>query len=351
MTLLAERYRRLLRLLPASYRQEWEEDMVATFLDGAHVAAAAAARDDEEAEEVEYGSPGWAEVASVVALAVRLRLGGPAAPPRYFAWGEAVRRVALVGLLFHAATGVAGIATTLWIAAGLPGFAVPDGVATGLPKDWDGAAWRLADLLWLPVYLALVHGQPRTARLLAPLALAPLVVWTVADLLDHGGAFAVSRSYWLLLAALPALALAAFHREAPPVEPRPWLVALPVGSAVGFLALLAVQPFGDGAVLDWPGLCALALVVAAAVHVLAPAARQQDRPVRWSLALALLAAGVLGLRVLTLLDYAQRAAPVPYRSAVLALGVVETAAVLAAGATLAVLAARRLRQESAAQAG
>jgi hypothetical protein len=30
---LAERYRFVLRLLPADYRQEWEEDMVAAFLD------------------------------------------------------------------------------------------------------------------------------------------------------------------------------------------------------------------------------------------------------------------------------------------------------------------------------
>lgn len=32
---LEHRYRRLLRLLPAGYRQAWEEDMVTTFLHSA----------------------------------------------------------------------------------------------------------------------------------------------------------------------------------------------------------------------------------------------------------------------------------------------------------------------------
>jgi hypothetical protein len=31
---LEQRYRRALRLLPRYYRDKWEEDMVATFLDG-----------------------------------------------------------------------------------------------------------------------------------------------------------------------------------------------------------------------------------------------------------------------------------------------------------------------------
>lgn len=32
MTVLEQRYRLVLRMLPASYREVWEEDMVATFL-------------------------------------------------------------------------------------------------------------------------------------------------------------------------------------------------------------------------------------------------------------------------------------------------------------------------------
>ena len=70
-SMIEQRYRSLLRLLPASYRLAWEEDMVATFLASVH------SDDPEEAELVaELGRPGLAEVASVLALAVRLRIPG-----------------------------------------------------------------------------------------------------------------------------------------------------------------------------------------------------------------------------------------------------------------------------------
>jgi hypothetical protein len=75
---LEQRYRLVLRtLLPASYRKLWEEDMVATFLESMD-------SDDAEAAEflADYGRPGWSEVASVAALAVRLRLGAAEAPLR-----------------------------------------------------------------------------------------------------------------------------------------------------------------------------------------------------------------------------------------------------------------------------
>ena len=98
MNRLEQRYRVVLRtLLPASYRKLWEEDMVATFLESM-------ASDDAEAAEylADYGRPSWSEVASVAVLAVRLRLGAANAPLRSGAWGEAVRLVALMGLLVHA---------------------------------------------------------------------------------------------------------------------------------------------------------------------------------------------------------------------------------------------------------
>jgi hypothetical protein len=88
MSRLEQRYRLVLRvLLPAAYRKAWEEDMVATFLDSVD-------SDDAEAAEyvADYGRPSWSEVASVARLAARLRLGAAGAPPRYVAWGQAVRR-------------------------------------------------------------------------------------------------------------------------------------------------------------------------------------------------------------------------------------------------------------------
>jgi hypothetical protein len=75
MSRLEQRYRLVLRVLPAAYRKAWEEDMVATFLDSVD-------SDDAEAAEyaADYGRPSWSEVATVASLAVRRCLG--AAPLR-----------------------------------------------------------------------------------------------------------------------------------------------------------------------------------------------------------------------------------------------------------------------------
>jgi hypothetical protein len=64
---LEDRYRRVLRLLPGYYRSQWEDDMVAAFLDSQVTG-------DEAADEyaLEFGRPAWPEVAPL----------GPDASPR-----------------------------------------------------------------------------------------------------------------------------------------------------------------------------------------------------------------------------------------------------------------------------
>jgi hypothetical protein len=152
---LEQRYRVVLRtLLPASYRKLWEEDMVATLLESM-------ASDDAEAAEylADYGRPSWSEVASVAALAVRLRLGAANAPLRSGAWGEAVRLVALMGLLVHAAAATIEAGSTLWLAGRVDWLAAP-------PGDWAPAlphsAWptisTIAGLLWLPASVGCCSG-------------------------------------------------------------------------------------------------------------------------------------------------------------------------------------------------
>src|ERR1700722_15036498 len=98
---LGRRYRRVLRLLPGYYRERWEEDMVAAFLDGWLTG-------DAEADEFinRVARPERAEVASVIGLAARLYLGGAGTPRRYFAWGQAARRAVLAVILVHAVLGV-----------------------------------------------------------------------------------------------------------------------------------------------------------------------------------------------------------------------------------------------------
>ncbi len=239
MTPLEQRYRRLLRLLPASYRQAWEQDMVATFLDGA------VPDDDEDAEfAAEYGRPDGAEVRAVVALAVRLRLGGDGAPPRYLAWGEAVRRVATVGLLLRAVAAVAGVALLLWTPVRHPDLAGSDRMS---------ALWAFAALLWVPAYVLLVVGSWATARVLAVVALLPDLAHLGVELFA-GGPYLATHTIGLLVQLLPVLALAAFHRDSVALKPRPWLVALPVAAVAQSAVLVVLVPL---AVLAVKGLRAL----------------------------------------------------------------------------------------------
>src|SRR4029453_5882273 len=101
MTRLERRYRLLLRLLPRWYRAEREEEMVGTFL---------GERDD--ALDLEYSFPGWVETRAVAVLAVRTRLAPPRGPARAVAMGNAVRVVAVLGLLTHAALVLEGAAVS-----------------------------------------------------------------------------------------------------------------------------------------------------------------------------------------------------------------------------------------------
>ncbi|MFC3383216.1 hypothetical protein [Couchioplanes azureus] len=341
-SLLEERYRRVLRLLPADYRQAWEEDMVASFLQAAHAA------DPDDPEGVEIGVPSRAEVASVAALALRLRLGGVGAAPRPFAWGEAVRRVALIGLLAHAIGALVGVLFMVWIAGQLPGLMrLPDAEPAGFTDRWL-ALWSLTGLLWLPAYLSAVHGHRRAARNLAVVAFVPVLISSVVGLVDGVPGFTLTQVYWLLFDAVPVLALAAFGPQSPPVRARPWLVALPVGGAATFAALLAAQPVPGRELLaqalaDWPGLWCAALTAAAVVHLVAARPSRRRAPT-WPLALALLVPAVLGLRLTTLLDYLGFAVPTADNAALATVGVIQCAVVAGVGALLAGVAARRLRR-------
>ena len=170
---LERRYRRVLELLPGWYRDQWEQDMVATLLDGWLTG-------DPEADEYisKAARPTWAEVASVAGLAARLYLGGAGAPRRYFAWGQAVRRAVLAVTLVYAMQGLAVLVFLArsrrlfgWLPA--PPWAMHAGP---LYLAWP-AVWYLADCAWIVVFVALVLGRYRTARVTAAAAaIAPALV-------------------------------------------------------------------------------------------------------------------------------------------------------------------------------
>jgi hypothetical protein len=316
---LEARYRTVLRILPASYREQWEEEMVAAFLESM------ATDDPEQADYLaDYGRPSYSEVASVAGLAVRLRLGASGAPARYAAWGAAVRSAALAGLLTQAVIETTGAGERLWL---------------------DGT-WQLAGLLWLPPFFAILLGHRQLARALALLAVLPTAVATVqaTAVAATRGMHPAAVTLWcsLLVDLLLVLALAAFHENSPAVQARRWLVAF--GAGVGALAALLLLTHRAADLIplaDWPGVACAALTLATLGHLARQARARRPGPA-WPLTLAMLTVVVFATRLVTLLSYL--AFDSGQRRLVLTADTVEAGVVLALGIAVALLAARQLRR-------
>ena len=297
---LEQRYRRVLRLLPGYYRQQWEEDMVAAFLD-----SWLTGDPDEDEAIVEFCKPSWAEAASVVGLAARLYLGGAAAPRRYFAWGQAIRRAVLAVTLVHALLAVNVLVFLVWgrrLVGWLP--APPASLVVAPGGVWDTVYYEVC-LAWIVIFVTLALGHYRTARVLAALAIVPgLVALLQAQLTGIMPAPFGLWIFWVLVDLAPVLAMTAFHRDAPPAAPGPWLLALPAGYVLVYGPLMALQATGNFAWLpDFPGLCCLLVALGCLAHAPRAWSRQADGSGVWSLTLALLAAVAAVYRIVTLTDY------------------------------------------------
>jgi hypothetical protein len=165
------------------------------------------------------------------------------------------------------------------------------------------AVLYLANFAWIAVFVTLALGHYRPAWVLAALA----SVTDLAALLQAQLAGRVLTPYgswasWVLLSLAPVLAMAAFHRDAPPTAHRPWLLALPLGYLVVFGPMLPLEAAGHFWLPDLPGLCCI--LVAPACLVRAPRAwsgRAAGSGV-WSLALILLAADAAAYRIISLID-------------------------------------------------
>lgn len=293
MSLLEDRYRYVLRMLPASYRAEREEEMVCAFLEGAG-----------DLDDADNPRPRWSEIASVAALSARVRLGGAGAPPRFIVRGETIRLVAVLGLGFHAAMSCVWLADLLRIYGILGSPPAVDqavlGAAGSAERLW-GIVRNLSGLLWVVAFVSLVRGRSRTAKTSALIALG----------LYYGSLFPIGGVTWdesvkagvvqSLAFVLPVLALlAGFHRDAPrPRRPR-WVAALPVGAGVLLYAALGVlhammsAPAVDLSAWSWlwpwlgeTGLACLALLAASVACVgtqlRVPAMRTPSLP--WALAI------------------------------------------------------------------
>ena len=294
---LERRYRRVLRLLPGWYRERWEQDMLAAFLDGWLTG-------DPEADEYisQAAWPGWAEVASVAGLAVRLHLGGAGTPRRY-AWGQAIRRAVLTVLLVHAVLAVDVLVFLVWGRRLVGWLPAPPGSLVVAPGGVWAAVYYLVGLAWIAIFVMLAVGHYRTGRVLAALAIVPgLVALLQAQLTGIRPAPFGPWIFWVLADLAPVLAMTAFHRDAAPTAPGRWLLALPAGYVLGYGPLLALQVTGNSAWLpDFPGLCCI--LVALGCLARTPWIRSRPGSGVWSLTLALLAAVAAAYRIVTLTDY------------------------------------------------
>jgi hypothetical protein len=291
---LEQRYRRVLRLLPRYYRDKWEEDMVAAFLDGWLTGDP-----DEDSVTMEYDRPTRQEVVSVVGLAARLYLGGVGTPRRYFAWGQAVRNAVLGVMLAHAVWGLGQLAL----------FARSRHLIGWLPPP-AGGFWPMLSYAvgyaWIVVFVALVLADHRTARVIAVLVLGATIASVVHQQL--AGTLVSPAATWVYTVVIdvaPVLAMAAFHRDAPPARRLPWLLALPAWYLLVSVPVLAVELSGHAAwVPDVAGRCCLLVSLVCLFHAARVWSGRAGTGV-WSLTLLLVAA-VTGLyRIISLPIFAR----------------------------------------------
>nr|QLJ99925.1 hypothetical protein HZU44_07550 [Micromonospora carbonacea] len=215
-----------------------------------------------------------------------------------------MRLATLVAMLTHAVMVTASIAITLWLSgeiAWLPAPA-PELVLTPPSSMWR-TTWNLAGYAWLPAYIELVLGSRRVAQAVALLAIVPSAITTAVEQAARDVPLSASPWAMLLIDVFLPVAMAAFHHDAPPVQRRPWLLALPIGILLVPVPLFTIQAIEPALrLLDWPGLSCVAVTVAIMVHLTVRGSRRPSGTLPWSLAFTLLAVTALALRTVTLPD-------------------------------------------------
>jgi hypothetical protein len=300
---LERRYRRVLRLLPGYYRDKWEEDMVAAFLDSWLTG-------DPYTDEcvMEFCRPTWPEVASVVGLAGRLYLGGVGAPHRILARSQAIRYAVLAVALVQAVRGLDVLMLTAWsrhLLGWLP--APPPGMVVATPGGaLPPVVWYLVAYAWLVSFLLLTLRYYRTAQIIAALAIVPdLVILLQGQFTGRLPAPYIGPwAFWVLLNLAPVLAMTAFNRDSPPALRLPWLLALPVNYLVVVVPLVTLGLTGNSAwVPDFSGLYCILVALACLAHTPWIRSRRAASTGVWSLTLALLAADAGAYRIFSIADY------------------------------------------------
>jgi hypothetical protein len=275
---LEQRYRRVLRLLPAGYRQAWEEDMVASFLQSA---------EDSRSDRITLG-----ERLSVVWLAIRLWLRGSHAARGWALWYHVVYGIGLLVLLYQAvdATVTAG-STIVFLAS------IRIGIA---PWGEPAVLIQFVGLLWIPTFACLVLRRVTAARILATFAALAAVGATVLIVAENGpiplpfGLSNLSRLGWLTVSAAVVFVIPKGAKASPWV----WFGAYLVGSVVVLTfelrslvpAVFDAWPWGGFG--DLTSVSSVALIAALSVALV----RARSAP-HWLLALGIVAGGVGGIRI------------------------------------------------------
>jgi hypothetical protein len=166
---------------------------------------------------------------------------------------------------------------------------------------WPALSYAIG-YAWILLFVTLVLGEYRVARVVALLtAAAGLAAVLHASLTGILQSPFASWTHWVLLGLAPVLALAAFHRDAPPPRRRPWLLALPALYLLVSVTAQAALITGHGAwVPDNPGICCGLVTVLCLAHVPRAWSARAGTDV-WPLTLVLLAivAGLLRITSLT----------------------------------------------------
>ncbi|AUI64445.1 hypothetical protein [Amycolatopsis sp. BJA-103] len=257
-------YRTLVRVLPVWYRAERGDEMVGTLLD-LHGERARAAL--------------WSELWALLALGVRTRLAGRAAPARTVALGDLTRVGVLLGLLWGVLRSAGYAGDRFWLVLAHPGGDLSPFMHSALRSDLIRHLVLLAAAL-VPLAL-LVDGWRRAARIAAVAILAAGALWGLTRYsLSLGPDLVVNYApQWLPLVLL----LLAFHADAPLPPARPWWWAIG-GSLVA--AVTAGYLFAD----DLSGLAGLSplvwLCALSGAGYLLLRRRIDQRAAAWTLALA-----------------------------------------------------------------
>jgi hypothetical protein len=220
VTVLEQRYRRLLTLLPTGYRHAWEEDMVETYLSLA---------DDEKPRRRVRVAEAWA----VMSLALRLRLSGRSESA--VEWRQAVRYLVLAILVIQFASAALLVQSQLDLLGHSQGHEF--GYLPDLLVHASGV------LLFGTAFLAVLWSKTSLALGLAALIAVREValVWTAQLFwgLPTPGHYLPGDAPYALLAALVVGGVFVLHRtQTPPTRRSGWLVAMP-------LTVVALSLFGQ----------------------------------------------------------------------------------------------------------